>query len=205
MNQFGRIASWATAILLAGAVFSRDAEATFTVNVDEVGSNVVATGSGTIDLTGLNFVNTGGPNSVVAPFLGEIVLGSPGTVDVYTGVTGPSSFGTFVVTFATSSTGDLVAIAGSGGLLAVPTGFVSGGALSDTATWDNATFASLGLTPGTYIYSWGPVAFDDTFVVNIGPVGAVPEPPTLALLVAGLLGMGLSRRRNKAPAAYSRS
>ena len=194
MNQFGRIASWGVAILLAGAVFSRNAEATFTVNVDEVGPNVVATGSGTIDLTGLNLISPAPASSIVVPSLGIIILGtSPGTVDAYTGVTGPSSFGSFVETLSTSSTGDLVGIAGIAGELAVPTGYVSGSALSDTATWDNATFASLGLTPGIYTWSWGPAVGDDTFVVDIE---AVPEPPMVAVLMAGLLGLGLLRRRN---------
>ena len=37
----------------------------------------------------------------------------------------------------------------------VPQGYVSGGALSDSMTYNNATFASLGLTLGTYVWSWG--------------------------------------------------
>jgi hypothetical protein len=42
--------------------------------------------------------------------------------------------------------------------------------LSDSSTYDNTTLAALGLTPGSYTFSWTPSAetADDTFVINIG-------------------------------------
>ena len=51
-----------------------------------------------------------------------------------------------------------VGIEGQGfgiGLLFVPQGYVSGAALSDSMTFNNATFASLGVTPGTYVVDVG--------------------------------------------------
>jgi hypothetical protein len=42
-----------------------------------------------------------------------------------------------------------VAIDHTLGVLYVPLGYASGGFLSDTSTYNNKTFATLGVTPGT--------------------------------------------------------
>jgi len=34
-------------------------------------------------------------------------------------------------------------------------GYVSGSPLKDTMTFDNATFSSLTVTPGVYVWNWG--------------------------------------------------
>ena len=46
------------AILALGAFAAPSAQAGYVVTLEEVGSNVVATGSGPIDLTGLNFAGS---------------------------------------------------------------------------------------------------------------------------------------------------
>jgi hypothetical protein len=84
----------------------------------------------------------------------------------------------------------------------VPSGYVSGNLLSSTSTWDNATFTSLGVTPGTVVWTWGSGAHADSFTLQIGPTTATPEPTSLTLLGLGslsLLGYGW-RRRNRAAA-----
>jgi len=180
MNRTVRIASVAAMVLLAEAPFSPGAQATFIVDVQEVGPNVVATGNGTINLTGLVFLTSSPDSPFVEPSIATLLLGPlSSTIDVYTGPAGPSSFGGGGVTNADTGTGSEVGIDGLGAL-AVPTGYKSGDPLSDTAVWDNATFGTLGLVPGTYTYTWGsPLAPPvDTFVVEIG----VPEPSTLAVL-----------------------
>ena len=49
-------------------------------------------------------------------------------------------------------------------------------ALSSTSTFDNTTLAMIGLTPGTYTYTWAPApgASDGSLTVNVS--GRFPSP-----------------------------
>jgi hypothetical protein len=118
---------------------------------------------------------------------------STGSIDAYGFVTGPTSFGASnVITFASSGSGDPVDIVGENGILFVPNRYVSGNMLSDTSTYSNSTFSSLGVTPGTYEWTWGSGAHADSYTLQIGPTATVPAPligrglPVL-LAVGGLL------------------
>jgi len=87
------------------------------------------------------------------------------------------------------------------GDLFLPSGYVSGGLL-DTGQdiFNNATFASLGLIPGTYVWTWGAAA-DQSYTVEIG---TTPLPAALPLFATGLGAMGLfgwHRKRNAAALA----
>jgi hypothetical protein len=70
------------------------AQAVYVVTLQQVGANVVATGSGSIDYTGLTDVGTIS-GSAVFPNLGIISVGSGAASahPLYGGITGPSSFG----------------------------------------------------------------------------------------------------------------
>ncbi len=187
-----------TIAVLAGLGIS-NARAEFIVNFAQVGNNVIATGSGTLDLAGLSYLGTeGGLSDGVIPNSASIVLGSTaGKSDIYTGFTGPSSFGSLGLTTPSASAGDLVGLQYSTNYIALPAGFESGGSLSDSGTFANATFASLGLTPGTYAYTWSPPnVVDDSFVINI-PATAVSEPATLALLAAPLAAFLFAQVRRR--------
>ena len=166
----------------------------FTITVEQMGSNVVWTGSGAINLTGLNFI---GPGIVVGsginPALAVINM-VPGNADTYAGITGPTSFGVGSASFASSFSGDVFA-RNANGLLFLPVGYVSGNALSDSMTFNNATFASLGVTPGTYMWSWGTGLPNQNFTLTIGRVGVPDGGTTVSLLGCALLGLAALRRK----------
>ena len=113
--------------------------------------NVVTTGSGTVDLTGLSFTSSGERRGIcvrLARFSGCRVV--PEADDFYSGAIGPASFGTggFIIPFGQS--GDLLGLIGnvSPAEILVPHGYVSGTSLSGSSTYVGQTFASLGLTAG---------------------------------------------------------
>jgi len=174
-------------------------ESNFVVTFAQDGPNVVATGSGAIDLTGLTYAFTTGVVIGVVPSIAALSIGPGASVDLYTGFTGPSSFGSGGTTIASSGSGDQTYI-DSTFYLGVPAGYTSGSPLSDTMTFDNATLASLGLTPGAYVYSWGEV--DPSFTIQ---VAATPLPAALPLFAGGLGAIGLlgwrRKRKNAALAA----
>ena len=96
-----------------------------------------------------------------------------------------------------SGSGDIVGVQGK--QLSVFPGYGSRNPLQDTSTYLNQTFSSLGVTPGTYTWTWGSGAHADSFTLQIGPAAtAAPEPATLTQLATGalgLLGYGWRRRR----------
>jgi hypothetical protein len=169
---------WITGAVALGAamlisLFTPSAQAGYIVTLTQQGSNVVATGSGAIDLTGLSFLDSGASNAGnIEPGFGQILTGPLGTIEEFVGFKGPTSFGSGGFLFASSGTGDLVGISGGAHSLVVPLGYVSDSALSDTSTWVNATFASLGVTPGTYEWIWGTGANQNFTLVVVQPIFA---------------------------------
>ncbi len=93
-----------------------------------------------------------------------------------------------------TGSGDLVGINGFLGFLFVPVGYVSGAALSDSMTFNNATFASLGVTPGTYVWTWGTGA-NQNFTLQIGGAAVPDGGSTVSLLGCALLGLAALRRK----------
>jgi hypothetical protein len=185
------------AMLIGSSLSVPSAQASYIVTLAQDGPNVVASGSGTIDLTGLSFLGNGVVSAIITPDIGLIRTGpepGPGSaISAYGGFTWPLSFGSGGETVANIGSGDFVGIEANASSkdVEVPAGYTSGDPLSDTATYDNQTFSSLGATPGTYEWTWGTGAHADSFTLQIGAV-AVPAPPIgrglpVLLAVGGLL------------------
>jgi hypothetical protein len=139
------------------------------VTILEVGSDVIMSGSGSLNVTGLiegSVQTAGGINGTLGywvigqtnPFFARKFFGN--NLNVY-----PNSFGSGY-TAPTSYSGDTFGIQdGSIGKdIILPLGYTSGSPLSGTATFANKTISSMGLTPGTYLYDWG----SDSITLQIG-------------------------------------
>jgi PEP-CTERM motif-containing protein len=195
MNLASRAAIFFATVMALPAA----ADATITVNIDQVGSDVVATMSGSLDLTGLSDAGpfTLDPSEIYAlyAYVSTGAQGSP--VEGYSGLTGPSNFGSDAFFVPSSTAGDAFVLDGSFfGIpyVFLPSGYASGDPLSGTSSWSDETLASLGLAPGQYI--WGDARLDSV-VVNIGPVPGVPEPATWVMMLVGfgLVGWRMRRKR----------
>jgi hypothetical protein len=180
----------ALCVITAAAYLSvgSKANAAYTVTFEQVGSDVVATGGGTIDLAGLTFSTSGGSTAAVGPAIGLVSTGPTAEIpaDIYSGFVGPSSFGptpepVFPFATASSGSGGIVGVASQQDDLFVPAGYTSGSSLSDTSTWSDTTIGGLGLTPGTYTWTWGSGLTADSFTLNID-AAPVPEPASIAIL-----------------------
>jgi PEP-CTERM motif len=186
------IAGIGAAMLIGLSALS--ARAGYVVDLTQVGSDVVAKGSGAIDLTGLTLINTFSLPPLLIPRAGIIITGASATGDLFRIPAVLPIFGSGGAD-GDSGTGDLVGIELLNGMvtpaLLVPHGYHSDSPLSDTATYLSQT---LGLTPGTFETKWGPGA-NQNFTLVVGTV--VPEPSTWAMMLLGFAGLGLAGWRHR--------
>ena len=185
-------------VTLLGLGVTQSARANFIETISQVGNNVVATGSGTIDLAGLSFIGTTTtpPGTSIVPNQGEFYADAANGVDFYQSISGPTSFGSGGFTGTFNSSGAGAGIVGFASVyLSVPQGYLSGNALSDTFTFNNKTFASLGITPGTYTWTWGTGMHADSLTLQIGPASVPDTGTTFSLLGLSLAGLAFLRRK----------
>ena len=186
----------AQALVPAGAI----------IDVTQVGANVVVTGSGVIDLDGLTFLGTGSlqVNGIIWPDAATVLVGAEGFTDLYGGVSGPATMGPGGEVYADSATGDQFGVTGSAlgsPVILVPSGYDGSTSLSGSSTFNNTTLAELGLTPGTYVYTWEPAAVPGALAqdgnVTVNVLSGVPEPSTWAMMALGFAGIGLLAYRKR--------
>lgn len=204
------------ALIACLAVFSGEVAAKVEMQILAADGDVTLTASGTLDLaTTANLATQGtsgrgavDPGGAFAP---SAIAGPPGPIEVRIecgGVVGPSTFGAGTVTWeGDEGTGDTFGIYGDGeaygasgdGLcLIVPFDYQSGASLSGTAKFTNTSLSDMGLTKGTYEWSWGNGA--DSLVLHVGerpkatPVPVMPLWMLLPLTVALILLAFLASR-----------
>jgi hypothetical protein len=193
------LASLVLSFLSLFEVICPSANATYIATLDEIGGNVVGTGSGSFDLTELTFEANVSDSAaaVIFPTIALLFLGSGGPLDIYSGISGPTNFGFGGFTPANSQTGNIVGVFGGAvSLLHLPQNYMSATPLgTSTGTWNSATFASLGLTPGTYVWTWGSGIHADSFTLQIGPTNGVPETGSTIALMLGAVGTLIAFRQ----------
>jgi hypothetical protein len=173
-----------------------------TIDIEQSGSDVVATETGSIDLSTLTFHasgTNGGPT--IIPNGAAILMGNPtsGTEDTYNINSGPTSWGSGAQINASSTTGTYFGMTRVFSFLVVSNNYVSGSPISGTATWNGQTLSGMGLTDGTYVYEAGSVP--QTITIEIGQAAAAPEPATLWFALIGGAGFVANGRfaRSKKP------
>jgi hypothetical protein len=168
----------------------------FVVTLMQQGPNVVATGSGAIDLSGLNYLFSVPDNGgYLFPRLQGFAVGGGSNYedDVYNGAGIFPVFGTGNQSTASENSGQPIGVIPiAAGALAVPKSYVSNSFFSNSSTYDNASFSSLGVTVGDYVLSWGA---GQNQRLELDVVGT-PEPTSLMLFGSGLAALaGVTRRK----------
>jgi hypothetical protein len=182
--------------------------ASITLRVEQIGPDVVITGSGKANLGGLTFVanNNSWTNYIsdIEVYVGPDVF-NDGNVSLYSGIAGPLSFGIdsslYELADNVGSSGDLFGILADNGnginQLVLPLGYSSNSPLSGVSRFSSLTIAQLGLTPGQLTtWSWGSGANADSLRLEVADSASpVPTPaPLLGLGAAFQMSRRLRRR-----------
>lgn len=185
---------------------AQQAQAVYTIHIQQIGPDVQVDGSGSINTTALNA--EGDPYSpaggALQPNQGAVVF--PGTLESWTmpGFSGSGPFGSGLSsTFTLDTSGDGLAFTPTFmARLYLPVGYVSGTTLTSSMTFAGQTLASLGITPGNYAWNFDSGAASDSVRMTVDSPPAPASIPTLsewgllglsALMAA--LGLGWLRRR----------
>lgn len=196
--------------LALGAPFlicSLPSSAAITLRFEQMGADVVVSGSGSANLDAL----TGAGSSTMwtnyfsetDAYVGPDAFNN-GSVSLYSGLSGPTVFGSvpglYELPVPSGSNGDLFGIQADDGIgqsiLVLPDGYNSGDSLKGVSTYQAITLAQLGLTPGQMnTWTWGSGANADSLRLEVAPA-----PVPLLGAVAGFRMARTLRRRLRAAA-----
>lgn len=191
----------AALITLTTAASSLSVNAALVLNLHESGGNINLTYSGSIDLSATQGIfNSDSPNNWIYPNSGSITV--PGnTAGVITNYSVDFAnyvpFGTSGISAGvwTSSIGDPIAMF-TNPVIGLPQGY-AGGPLSGSAVIIGQTFASLGITPGTYVNTFTNGLNSDSLTIAAGAPSPIPEPSTYIATsgISLLIGFVVWRRK----------
>jgi hypothetical protein len=202
-----KLSKSATAAFLALSAISGGADAAVVIDISDVGSNVVASTSGSADLTDLTAIDTAllfAPGEVT-PSKGGATAGDPGQTLFYKGADGPKSFGTGAKTEASVGNGDFVGVFAVNPfalspVILLPQKYMSGTSLTGSSVFENQSLESLGLTVGEYTYTWGIGEHADSLTIKVGDV---PELSTWTMMLLAFAGIGFAGYRKAKQAAVT--
>ena len=177
-------------LLFAASIASIQAAVVF--NIWQSGSDVLSTGTGSINTAGISKIGTTTFDPNVGPADRSVIVGGQASLDVYSRSFNFAPFGNGSRTFANTGTGNTFGFIGNN--IYVPRNYVSDSQLAGTATYNSNTIASLGMTPGTYTLTWGSGANADSAQLIVG-TAPIPEPSSLGLLALGAFGLVARRKR----------
>ncbi len=204
MIRSTRLGQLALGLLVAFAGSAKLQAADLNFLIQQVGADVVTSFTGVVNKSALT--SLGGANGS-GKFWGNFFAGGSvlqvgplSNFTSYSGLNGSGVLGSGSQTVAGINTGDNVGINsnGSNTKLFLPVNYVSGSSISGTSTYSGKTLSELGMTVGTYNWSWGSGANAGTAQLNIS---AVPEPSTYALAAIATGVMAAIARRRKAAKA----
>lgn len=166
------------------------------LQVEQLGNDVVITGSGSANTAALT--NEGIDNTWTNVLTDNQIAAGPdafgdGQVTLWSGIMGPASFGSDP-TFSQnpdSGIGGLFGIVASNltpsPQLFLPQGYVSGASLNGSSTFLNSSLTSLGFAPGsTLTWTWGSGGSVDSLVLNVLSTSPAQVPAPLPIAGASL-------------------